>query len=264
MAPFLTQEIEQRVLGYVAAREDTKALRACALAHRSFVARCQAALFYRVTIRKIREIDALARLSPRILAYIRDLRIAPSSDWLSTYTRHSYFEDNMDALTGLLVKLPAVLHLHIDSSLTSELIDYADLSVELRRAILEKLPSLRTLALTDVMRVPLALLDHLQDVQELHLENALFEDKRGVELIQRPTGVKPPARLSRLTYTLHPDMTRPSGFADFVKKLGVQPGAGTLPNAPLDISALRSLRLQVKDFRQEQRSILDACKDTLN
>ncbi|KAL1745672.1 hypothetical protein HDZ31DRAFT_62877 [Schizophyllum fasciatum] len=243
----LPQELKECIVRELAATSDREALATCALAHRSLLPLSQALLFQTIHLRT-------ADLTKRLLSLLSSsTHLAPLVHALHVEEEpngHGQWIARSTDLAAVLRQLPNISHLFLRPSSVC----YAVLPVALRAALLDTLPRLHTLHLTCVFQLPLLIFDRLARVRSLRLSWVSFDrapSPPGAALASRRA-------LSNLALCL----TRDNHWV-LVQRLLDPEGA-----FPLDVHALRSLRLDVlhaRDTRWQDDAckVLEQCSDTL-
>ncbi|KAL1721916.1 hypothetical protein EV715DRAFT_194179 [Schizophyllum commune] len=243
----LPQELKECILNELAATSDHAALATCALAHRSLLTSSQAHIFHSVHLRTAeltRRFLYLLSTSPHIASLVRALHVEEEPNG------HGQWIARSTDLAAVLRRLPNINHLFLRPSSVC----YAVLPESLRAALLETLPSLHTLHLTCVFQLPLLIFDRLANVRSLRLSWVSFD--------RAPAPPCTAASTRRPLSNLALCLTRDNHWV-LVQRLLDPEGA-----FPLDVHALRSLRLDVlhaRDTRWQDDAckVLEQCSDTL-
>ncbi|KAL1705068.1 hypothetical protein EV121DRAFT_290796 [Schizophyllum commune] len=262
MSERLPQELKEHVLDCLdgATTVGRRALQACALVSSSLLPRSQTLLFHDITIRNPQDVRNLSKVPHRLQAQVHVLRVAASFHFERQHRSAPSPTPDITALAKLLMRLPAVYDLRIDNS--HHAVYYVFLPIAMCRALLAKLPLLRSLTLNR-WTVPTSILNHLGNIQELHLTDVRFS--AGFMPKVRPR--EQATRTAKLVHFAFEVKERDSllELSNTIARLGV--GGSSTSSAglrtPIDLTSLRSLRLQVAGVPKEQGLILDACKDTL-
>ncbi|KAI5889188.1 uncharacterized protein SCHCODRAFT_02703618 [Schizophyllum commune H4-8] len=242
----LPQELKECILNELAATNDHISLATCALAHRSLLTPSQTHIFHTIHLRTAALTARFLHLlssSPHLAPLVRALHVEEEPNG------HGQWIARSTDLAAVLRRLPGINHLFLRPSSVC----YAVLPESLRAALLETLPSLQTLHLTCVFQLPLLIFDRLQSVRSLRLSWVSFDRAPAP-----PSSASTRRPLSNLALCL----TRDNHWV-LVQRLLDPEGA-----FPLDVHALRSLRLDVlhaRDTRWQDDAckVLEQCSDTL-